>query len=229
MVGIIGALEEEVAMFKHDMEIKEVCTIAKCEYVYGILNGQDVVVTKCGMGKVNSAACTSIMISKYHPDIIFNTGVGGALSPDLKALDIMVARTVVQHDYDLMPLGYKRGVVDLFETPYFTCDEKVADAVMESCKKFGYDAYYSRFATGDRFINKKRDISSIVKHFDAQVADMESGSIAQVCTLHGVKFVNIRTISDAGNEMDFNKFLKFASTHSVIVLEDVIENIEKFL
>lgn len=229
MIGIIGALEEEVSMFKHDMEIENISNIGKCEYVSGTLNGQKVVVTKCGMGKVNSASCTSIMIEKYHPDIVFNTGVGGALDPDLKALDIMIAKDVVQHDYDLVSLGYKLGVVDNFDTPYFKCDEQVSDAIMESCHKFGLPAYFSRFATGDRFIDKKKDINFIVRHFKAQVADMESGSIAQVCNLHNVRFVNIRTISDAGNEMEFTKFLKFASTHSVIVLEDVIENIEKYI
>lgn len=231
MIGIIGALEEEVVMFKHDMEIEKIENIAKCEYVSGKLNGQDVVITRCGMGKVNAAACTTVMIEKYHPDFIINTGVGGSLDQNLKVLDIMIATDVVQHDYNLVPLGYKLGQVDNFETPYFVCDEKVNAAIKKSADKFGYTSYFSRFATGDRFVEDEDDKKNIVSNFNAQVCDMESGAIAQICTLFGVRFTNIRTISDSGsdNAMQFQKFLKVASTHSVILIEEIIENANDIL
>lgn len=231
MIGIIGALEEEVAMFKHDMKIEHTESIAKCEYFCGILNGQNVVVTRCGMGKVNSALCTSVMIEHYHPDFIINTGVGGSLDKNLKVLDIMIATDVVQHDYNLVPLGYKLGQVDNFDTPYFICDEKVNAAIKKTADKYGYTSYFSRFATGDRFIEADEDKRNIVNNFNAQVCDMESGAIAQVCTLSKVRFANIRTISDSGNDNaeQFQKFLKLASTHSVIIIEEIIENANEIL
>lgn len=231
MIGIIGALEEEIVMFKHDMEITKVENIAKCEYVSGKLNGQDVVITRCGMGKVNAASCTTVMIERYHPDFIINTGVGGSLDKNLKVLDIMIATDVVQHDYNLVPLGYKIGQVDNFETAYFICDEKVNAAIKKTSDKYNYTSYFSRFATGDRFVEDDEDKRNIVNLFNAQVCDMESAAIAQVCTLHNVRFSNIRTISDSGsdNAMQFEKFLKVASTHSVIVIEEVIEKASELI
>lgn len=231
MFGIIGALEEEVALFKHDMEIKKIEKIAMCEFVLGVLNGQDVVITRCGMGKVNAASCASIMIHRYNADFIINTGVGGCLDYSLNVLDIMIATEVVQHDYDVVSLGYKLGQVDNFETPYFVCDEKINKAIKDSADKFDIVAKYARFASGDRFIDKKEDKEWIVEHFNAQVCDMESGAVAQICTLNNVRFTNIRTISDSSSgkytAMEFHKFLKIASTHSVIIIEDLLENLDK--
>ena len=233
MIGIIGALEEEVVMFKHDMEIKNTVNIAKCEYVSGILNGQEVVITKCGMGKVNSATCAAIMIERYSPEIIINTGVGGSLDDKLNVLDIMIAQDVVQHDYNIVSLGYELGQVDNFETPFFICDERVNNAIKKSADKFGYSANFTRFATGDRFVDDPDDKTNIVKNFNAKVCDMESGAISQVCSLHGVRFANIRTISDSSSgsdsAMEFHKFLKMASTHSVFVIEDILENADTIL
>ncbi|MDO4939364.1 MAG: 5'-methylthioadenosine/adenosylhomocysteine nucleosidase [Lachnospiraceae bacterium] len=232
MIGIIGALEEEVVMFKHDMDIKSSAIIAGCEFVLGTLSNRDVVITRCGMGKVNSASCTSIMIERYSPDIIINTGVGGSLDESLKVCDIMIAEDVVQHDYDIVSLGYDLAQVDRFDTPYFKCDALVNEAIKKSTDFLGYTSYFSRFATGDRFIDKPEDKEWISKTFGARVCDMETGSIAQICQLYGVRFSSIRTISDSTSGPDgavqFQKFLKLASTHSVFVIEDILKSSWRF-
>lgn len=231
MIGIIGALEEEVVLLKHDMTDAKVENIAKCEYVSGKINGQDVVITRCGMGKVNAASCTCVMIERYHPDFIINTGVGGSLDESLHVCDIMIGEEIVQHDYDVVSLGYELGQVDNFDTPFFKGDTRVNEAIAKCCEKYDYPYYYARFATGDRFIDKPEDKKFIVDNFHARVADMESGAIAQICTLHGTRFANIRTISDSGadNAEQFHKFLKLASSHSVIIIEDIIEHAEEIL
>ena len=228
MIGIIGALEEEVVMFKHDMNIISSSIIAGCEYIAGTLSGQDIVVTRCGMGKVNSAVCTSTMIERYKADIIINTGVGGSLDDGLNVCDIMIAEDVVQHDYDIVSLGYDLAQVDRFDSPVFKCDKRVNDAIKKSTENLGYPSYYARFATGDRFIDKPEDKAWISQTFGAKVCDMETGAIAQVCAMHGVRFSSIRTISDSTTGPDgaeqFRKFLKLASTHSVFVIEDIMKN-----
>lgn len=233
MIGIIGALEEEVVMLRHDMEIKSSSIIAGCEYISGVLSNQDIVITRCGMGKVNAASCTSTMINKYAPDIIINTGVGGSLDESLKVCDIMIAEDVVQHDYDIVSLGYELAQVDNFDSPYFICDSKVNDAIKKSTENLGYDSYLSRFATGDKFIDVPEDKRRIAETFGARVCDMETGAIAQVCSLHGVRFSSIRTISDSTSgtdgAMQFQKFLKLASTHSVFVIEDILKNTWRLL
>ncbi len=228
MIGIIGALEEEVVMLRHDMEIKNSSIIAKCEYISGVLNNQDIVVTRCGMGKVNAASCTSTMIDMYAPDIIINTGVGGSLDDSLKVCDIMIAEDVVQHDYNIVSLGYKLAQVDNFDTPYFVCDKKVNMAIKKSTENLGYTSYFARFATGDQFIDLPEDKRRLSETFGARVCDMETAAIAQVCQLHGVRFSSIRSISDStsgeNGAIQFQKFLKLASTHSVFVIEDILKH-----
>lgn len=233
MIGIIGALEEEVIMLRHDMEIQSSSIIAGCEYISGSLNNHDIVITRCGMGKVNAASCTATMIDKYSPDIIINTGVGGSLDESLNVCDIMIAEDVVQHDYDVVSLGYELAQVDNFDTPFFRCDKKVNAAIKKSTENLGYPAYFARFATGDRFIDLPEDKHRLADTFGAKVCDMETGAIAQVCSLHGVRFSSIRAISDSGSgtdgAMQFQKFLKLASTHSVFVIEDILKNTWRLL
>lgn len=229
MIGIIGALEEEVVLFKHDMDIKKIETVAGREFVIGFLNGREVVVTRSGMGKVNAASCASILIHRYNASFIINTGVGGCLDHSLNVLDVVIAKDVVQHDYDVVSLGYELGQVDNFDSPYFECDKDFVRAIKNSADKFNIPATFARFASGDRFIDKQEDKDWIVEHFHAQVCDMESGAVSQICALNKVPFANIRTISDSSSgeqaAIDFNKFLKIASTHSVIIIEDAILSI----
>lgn len=228
MIGIIGALEEEIIMLKHNMEIKSSIFISGCEYISGVLSNQDIVITRCGMGKVNAASCTSTMIDRYSPDIIINTGVGGSLDDNLNVFDIMIAKDVVQYDYDIVPLGYQPAQVDRFDSPYFVCDEKISAAIKKSTEKLGYTSHYARFATGDRFINLPEDKHRLSEVFGAKVCDMETGAIAQVCALHGVRFASIRSISDSASGEDgaiqFQKFLKLASLHAVLVIKDILNN-----
>lgn len=229
MIGIIGALEEEITLLKQDMEIKESTVIAGCEYITGILFNKDIVITRCGMGKVNASSCTSTMIDKYSPDIIINTGVGGSLDDSLKVCDIMIAEDVVQHDYDIVSLGFKLAQVDNFDSPFFACDKDINNAIKKSTQNLGYASHFARFATGDRFIDLPEDKHKIAKTFGARVCDMETGAIAQVCSLHKVRFASIRAISDStsgeNGAMQFQKFLQLASSHSVYVIEDVLKNI----
>ena len=227
MTGIIGALEEETSMLKKDMEIKNSCVIAGCEFVSGVLNGRDIVITRCGMGKVNAAACTAAMISSYSPDIIISTGVGGSLDDSISVFDIMIATDVVQHDYDLTSLGYPPAQVDRFDSPYFVCDKKISNAIKKSAEQLGYTSHFARFATGDRFIDLPEDKNRLAEAFGARVCDMETGAIAQVCALHGVRFAGIRTISDSSSgessAAQFQKFLSQAAAHSVSIVENILK------
>ncbi len=227
MIGIIGALNEEVQNLKSDMVIEKSEVVAHCEYTVGTLCGKDVVVTGCGMGKVNAACCAAIMAERYSPDIIINTGVGGSLSDKLKVLDITVSNDAVQHDYDLIPLGYKKAQVDNFESPYFVCDEKLNEVIMAAADSLNLTSYLVRFATGDQFVDGFKDKQRLANEFSAQICEMETGAIAQVCALNGIRFSSIRTVSDSGDDgaMEFTKFLKSAAENSTLVLKKAIENL----
>ncbi len=233
MIGIIGALVEEIELIKSDMKITKTEKISRCEYTVGTLFGQDIVVLQCGMGKVNAAVCASVLIERYSPDIIINTGVGGALDNKLKVFDIVISGDVVQHDYDLVPLGYKLAQVDNFSSPYFKCDEKLNNLILDTAKKQHLNCSVARFATGDQFIAGEKAKDHLRNIFAASVCEMESGAIAQTCALAGVRFTAIRTISDSStgkdNANEFVTFLREASSRSAGLIKSVIWDIDKIL
>lgn len=111
MIGIIGAMDIEVNYFKEIMVNPQVATVSGIEFYSGIIGKHQVVVAKCGIGKVFAAICAEAMILNYHPEVIINTGAAGGLSPQLRITDIAVATAVVQHDMDTSPLGDRKSVV----------------------------------------------------------------------------------------------------------------------
>ena len=124
MIGILGALDIEVAALLSELEHPEIEEAYGYKYARGALCGREVVIAKCGVGKVNAAVCTQTMVMKYAPELIINTGVAGSLSPELKICDIAVGRDVVQHDFDSSACGDPVGFVSTVEMVYFPCDLK---------------------------------------------------------------------------------------------------------
>ena len=110
-IGVIGAMEEEVASLIHQMEDAEKKTIAGMTFNRGTLWNQQAVVVQSGVGKVNMAICTQILIDVYGVDMLINTGVAGGLYKDINVGDIVISSDALQHDFDVTGLGYKRSVI----------------------------------------------------------------------------------------------------------------------
>ena len=216
MVGVIGAMKIEVETIINLMENKEAKKIGRVTFVKGTLDGKDIVIAECGIGKVAAAICAQTMILEYKPDCIINTGVGGSLSKGLKICDVVLGETLVQHDMDTSPIGDPIGLISGLGIIDIPADKKVNDLLEKATKKAKSSCKVVRgkIASGDQFIadNIKKDF--IVSNFGAICCEMEGAAIAQTCYSAKVPFGVVRAISDCADgssHMDYSDFLPKAA------------------
>lgn len=228
MIGILCALDEEVSRLYELIEDAKIDELYGYRFASGCLEGREVVLAKCGVGKVNAAVCAQTMIMKYAPDIIINSGVAGSLSAELSICDIAVGKDIVQHDVDTTPCGDPIGFVSTVETTYFPCDAHTSEVICEAARSLGIHSIQARIASGDQFISERDRKRWIVDTFQAKACEMESGAIAQTCYISGVKCAVIRAISDSTDGkhgMEFEKFLKVAADNSINVLLETLKRL----
>lgn len=202
--GIIVAMEKEVAFLKStitDVKVHQICNLTFFEGTY---NNSKVVFTTAGIGKVNAGITTILMIEHFNPDLVINTGIAGGYRRDLKPLDVVVADKVIYSDVDMTCeaagcLAY--GQLQDLPACFTPSNLEISDV------KVGV------ILTGDQFVYDYDKVNSLVltnfKEYDVVAFDMESGSIAQVCTLNKVPFMIIRAISDiigSTNAFDYMSF-----------------------
>ena len=202
MIGIIAAMRVELEKLLALTENKKTRSVSGLTFTQGVLEGVDVVMTVSGEGKVNAALCAEAMILLYAPTLLINTGVAGALSATLRVPDIAVARAVKEHDYDISPLGYRKGEV-LFpggSALAFEADACFADAVLRAAKELGVHAEDGVIVSGDSFIADAAVKERLVREFDGIACEMEGGAIGHVAYLNGIPFGVIRAISDTADD-----------------------------
>jgi adenosylhomocysteine nucleosidase len=198
----------------------------------GKLKKHDVVIVKCGIGKVNAGRTTQVLISEYSPKYIINTGIGGGLNQQLKIGDIVISTDLIQHDFDVTAFGYPKGYmctgVNKDEATKYVADKNLSENVKKVLEKVSGERtiFMGRVLTGDMFVSSKEKREQLVKDFDGFCCEMEGAAIAQVSSLNNVPFTVIRLISDLpsgkGPE-DYNKFEKEAATMSSLALETFLE------
>ena len=213
-LGIISAMDSEHRQLADRLQDKrEVADGCFC-YVEGTLAGNQVVLTQCGIGKVNAAVGTAELIRRYRPDCIISTGVAGGIDNCLQVTDVVVSSRVVHHDVRCSmgnEYGQVQGLPLFFEgyAPLLQHALSLNEAGLESRIHAGL------ICTGDQFIEDKQQLATIKDHFpDGLACDMESAAIAQTCYLYGVNFLSFRIISDTpgANEDNFNQYLDFWGT-----------------
>ena len=207
MVGIIAAMPEEMNAIKEYMsEIK-----VENEFFIGTIGKNECILTTCGIGKVNAARMTQMLISKYHPEAIINIGVAGGISDRVKIGDIVIGEKLVQYDFDLTAFGRELGEISDEIGKYIFSDLKLvekANSVLKETSKI--KAIRGIIGSGDKFVTETEKSKEINRIFNADCVEMEGASIAQVCFLDNVPFIVIRSISDSindNNKIDFDKFV----------------------
>jgi len=229
-IGIIGAMSEEVEILKSEMSIDMVETKARMEFVQGKLLDKDVVVVTCGIGKVNAAVCTQIMITDFKVDKIINVGIAGGLHKDVFPGDIVIADNLVQHDMDVRFFGDALGQIPRLDTFDFKCDPSlVALAKTATDKIDNHNHFTGRIVSGDQFMSDAEKMRDLHEIFGAYACEMEGASIGQVCYLNDINFVVIRSISDNainGSHMDYEAFAPLAIKNSVAIVKDMLTNIK---
>ncbi|MBQ9156281.1 MAG: 5'-methylthioadenosine/adenosylhomocysteine nucleosidase [Eubacterium sp.] len=201
-IGIIGAMKEEVEALIHQMEDKEEKTIAGMTFHRGRLWNNEAVVVKSGVGKVNMAVCTQLLIDLYEVNILINTGIAGGLLKGIQVGDMVISSDAVSHDVDVTSRGFKPGEIPFMETSVFKADPELVALAREACQIVNPEigCYVGRVLTGDQFISDSGKKAQLVSTFDGCCVEMEGAAMAQVAALNNVSFVIIRAISDKADE-----------------------------
>jgi len=202
MIGIIAAMSVELERLVAAMDVTEKKTVSGLTFTKGTLEGEEVVCTVCGEGKVNAALCAEAMVLLYAPSLIVNTGVAGALSDTLHVPDIAVASAVAEHDYDISPLGYKKGEV-LFpggSATSFPADVAFTDAVLLAARELSIHAERGVIVSGDAFIADAEKKAALVRDFGGIACEMEGGAVGHVAFLNKTPFAVIRAVSDSADD-----------------------------
>ena len=232
MLGIIGAMAEEVASLKDQMESVEIHTVAKMDFYAGKLRGKDVVIVRSGIGKVNAAICSQILVDRYHVDGIINTGIAGSLRNQINIGDIVLSKDTVQHDMDATGFGYQVGQIPQMDRFSFPADEDLRKLAQTCCQKVNPDihTWSGRVVSGDQFISDKAKKQWLVDSFQGSCTEMEGAAIAQAAWLNQVPVLIIRAISDKADDsanMDYQTFEAQAIQHSVNLLLAMAEQMGK--
>lgn len=230
MIGIIGAMEEEVKALTDMMSGVETATVAGMVFKKGQFKGKDVVVVRSGIGKVNAAVCTQILADRYNVDCVINTGVAGSLKNEINIGDIVISSDAIQHDMDATGFGYKMGVIPRMPVSVFEADRKLIDAARAACSEAVPEigVFEGRVVSGDQFITDKDTKKRLVETFAAYCTEMEGAAIAQAAYLNSIPFLIIRAISDKADDsasMDYDEFERKAIEHSVLLMENLIRRI----
>ena len=229
MIGIIGAMDSEVEALFAQMSSKEKINLNNLVFYKGKLFDKDVVIVKCGIGKVNAALCTQLLILNFKVSKVINTGIAGAVGDGLKIYDFVVSDSAVYHDFDVQFFGYMPGQVPgMPET--FTADKTLADLVVSAFEKTSLAGEHKikrgLIASGDQFISGGDKKNYIVSTFHPQCVEMEGCAIAHTCFANNVPFVIIRCMSDTADESVKETYSEeTASKLSSIFLLEVIKEI----
>lgn len=211
-LGIIGAMDAEITLLKeYIQDTAAVSEIAGISFYEGMLGGINVVVAKSGIGKVNAALCTQIMILKFGADTIINTGIAGAIDEKLHVFDFVVSADTIYHDADAVFFGYESCTLPGMPR-VFPADASLVQAAETAFKKQKKDfkLHTGRIASGDCFIHSAEKKQAIKSACNPACVEMEGCAIAQTCYVHKVPFVIIRCMSDTADirekaEYDFNE------------------------
>ena len=237
-IGIIGPMDEEVALLQAAFTIKETQTIGGRTYQVGTYHDHEVVLVKSGIGKVCAATAATVLVNTFKVDAIVNSGCAGSIADQLKIGDIVLSDKLAYQDFDLTLFGYQHGQVPEYEQ-YFKADHalvakaEVVGAKLKSEGKFkqpgtkAINVVTGTILTGDQFISQKEKSLAMKEIFpEACMVEMEGAAVAQVCTDFKVPFLVIRSASDTAsgeNPDDFNEFVQLAADNSATLLLALID------
>ena len=240
MIGIIGAMEEEIAILQSLIQNRAAEKIGPFEYFTGSLEGKQIVLLRCGIGKANAAIGTALLINRFKPALVINTGCAGGvnpavLTPVLNFGDVVVSSALVYHDFDISPFGYAVGQIPGMKDAFFHVDEsaiKTALRAIDELKDEGHlplsmNHVVGLIGSGDVFVCDAARVGEIVKSFPTvRAVEMEGAAIAHACSLFAVPCLVIRAMSDiAGEEspMKFDEYLPIAARYSSGIVRRIVK------
>lgn len=230
-IGILGAMDQEVALLKASLENVKEDTWHHLFFYTGQLNGHELVVVKCGIGKVASALAATALIEKYSPDYVVNTGSAGGLDTALDIGDVVIGTGVQYHDVDVTHFGYARGQI-CGMPEIFDCDKTLIDAAEKAVASMtDIQSIQGLICTGDAFMGTDEAVDKLKAMFPSMAAtEMEGAAIGQACHMLSTPFLVIRSLSDIAGKtstVSFNKYIEVASQHSAEFVMAMISHLPK--
>lgn len=228
-VAIIGAMEQEIALLQSRIAQPQHEKVAHVAITRGTLAGKPVLLAQSGIGKVNAAITTTILLEKYQAACVINTGSAGGLQGGMKQGDVVVGIQTAHHDADATAFGYAIGQLPQMPARYEADAALVEHAARAAIAFEGAAIHRGLIVSGDQFINHPDKIARIRAHFpDALAVEMEAAAIAQTCYQFARPYVIIRALSDLADgeaEYSFETFLQMAATHSAEMVENLVKSL----
>jgi len=226
-IGVIGAMQEEIELLLAGMEEPRTLQHAGMTYYEGSFKGKNIVLTRSGVGKVNAAVCTQVLIDRFGAEAVVFTGVAGAVDPALNIGDIVVSTSCVQHDVDVSALGFPRGMIPFQEVSEYRSDDRLVALAEEAGRAlFPGRCRTGKVLSGDQFIADRDTVKSLHEQFGGACTEMEGAAVAQVCHMNGVPHVVIRSMSDkatARPTVNFAEFTVEAANRSFAIVDAMLE------
>lgn len=226
--GIIAAMQEEMIEIEKIMEKKQIHKIYELNFITGKINSIDVILVEAGVGKVNAARTTQILIDNFNIDAIINVGTAGSANNELDIGDIVIGKCMVQHDFDITAFGHPKGYISNVGQ-YINSEETLIKKMEQTILNIQNDKFkivIGTIASGDIFCTEIKMKEKIRSKFKADAIEMEGAAIAQVCKLDNIPFIIIRSISDkpnGNNQIAFDKFLEIASKRCAQIIKEFFE------
>jgi len=224
-VAIMSAMAEEIELYLDTCTIVESCEQAGLTFHESEYDGHDLVLVKAGVGKVNAAMCTQMLVDIFNVDAVICTGSAGALHDGLDIGDVVIAEDCVQHDMRVAFLGLPPGQIPFSDLRFFTADPPLVEQARD-VDLAEHTLHVGRVCTGDTFIQDEARRNEIRDELKGDCVEMEGAAVGQVCTLNDVPFLLVRAISDradGSSDVDFQDFLEEAAQSSARIVLHLLE------
>ena len=229
-IGIIGAMDVEVERLKKSMETDREMERAGMHFSEGRLGGTDVVIVRCGIGKVQAGLCVQILCDLFGVTHVINTGVAGSLEEEINVGDVVVSIDAMYHDMDVTGLGYEPGQVPQMDVLSFAADPALREAAVKACREAAPEigVFEGRVVSGDQFICGRARKEEIKKTFGGLCTEMEGAVVAQAAHVNGIPYVIVRAISDKADEntvVAYDVFEAEAAKHCAAIVEHLVRTL----
>ena len=231
-IGIIGAMDVEVERLTQSMEKERELNRAGMHFCEGQIGGTEVVIVRCGIGKVNAGLCVQILCDLFDVTHVINTGVAGSLDNEINVGDVVISIDAMYHDMDVTGLGYEPGQIPQMDVLAFAADRKLREAAVKACREAAPDigVFEGRVVSGDQFICDRAKKEAIRNTFGGLCTEMEGAAVAQAAHINGIPYVIVRAISDKADEsivVSYAEFEAKAAEHCAAIVEHLVKTLVK--
>lgn len=223
MIGIIGAMDEEISVISSEIKNLTVNDINNIKFYKGTIYDKDIVLVKSGIGMVNASITTTLLFKEFGVDKILFSGVAGSLNRNVNVGDVVIGDSLLEYLFDATEFGYDIGTIPRMDTSIFRSDillNKIKNILKND------NIYYGKILSGDKFVSNLSEKEKLGEKFNALAVDMESASVAHCAHVLGIEFAIIRSISDSLNSssvMEYTEFVNLAANNSKNVILKILK------